>query len=148
VRLERYTGGNADFDKAIVDLHNRSYRRMRLTPPADLEYLWKTWPGLSAHEFVLAWEGERMVGYAEWIVANDKPLMNSLVAARSHWGTPVAAAAGTQAMEYMLALGYRTLYSSVISKNAASIKLQQRHGWRLTTELARTYVRRFGATAV
>lgn len=146
-RLDRYTGGNPEIDQAIIDLHNRSYRAGRLTPPADIEYLWKTWPGLTAREYVLAWDEGRLVGYAEWFVYDDKPTMNSLVAARSHWGTSVAAAAGTKAMELMLELGYRTLQSSVISRNAASIKLQLRHGWRITKEQGRTYVCKLGTAA-
>ena len=38
--FERYAGGDRDIDSAIVDLHNRAYRRMRLVPPADIERLW------------------------------------------------------------------------------------------------------------
>ena len=37
--FERYAGGDQDIDSAIVDLHNRAYRRTRLVPPADIERL-------------------------------------------------------------------------------------------------------------
>jgi hypothetical protein len=66
-RLKRYAGGNLDIDQAIVDLHDRSYRRSRLGPPLDFGSLWKSEPGLSAREYVLAMEDDRVVGYCEWL---------------------------------------------------------------------------------
>jgi hypothetical protein len=83
-RLECYTGGNQDIDRAIVDLHNRSYRPARVVEPINLEGLWKTWPGMDARGYVLAWDNDRLVGYGEWLVLDGKPLINSLVIARSH----------------------------------------------------------------
>jgi RimJ/RimL family protein N-acetyltransferase len=140
-RFERYAGGNPDMDKAITDLHNRSYRPSRLTPPARPEHLWEPWPGLTAREYVLAVEEDRLVGYAEWFVTDGKPYINSLVAARSHWGTPVAAGVGIKAMQILIELGHRKIESSVFSTNAPSMKLQLKHGWRVAAEQARTYVR-------
>lgn len=142
VRLERYAGGNPEVDKAIVELHNRSYRRSRLTPPARLELLWKPWPGLTAHEFAVALDANRVVGYAEWLVTGGKPYISSVVAARSHWGTPVGAAVGIKAMAILVELGHRKIESSVFSNNAASMKLHLKHGWRVAAEQARTYVRK------
>ena len=143
--IELYRGGSEATDAAIVDLHNRAYRPMRLVGPIKAEYLWpkEPWPGLTAREYVLGWEGENLVGYAEWFIVNDEPLINSITAARSHWGTHVAPAVGTRAMQQMFDLGYRHLFSSVSSRNTASYKLQYRHGWRRIVENARNYVRRF-----
>jgi hypothetical protein len=143
VRLERYAGGDREIDRAIVDLHNRSYRFSRLVPPADLAGLWKPWLGLEVREFVLAVENYRLVGYAEWLVTDGKPYINSLVAARSHWGTAVASALGTQAMQILLELGHHKIRSSdVRSNNAASLRLQQRFGWKVASERAHTFVRK------
>jgi RimJ/RimL family protein N-acetyltransferase len=92
---------------------------------------------------VLAWDGERLAGFAEWFVVNDEPIINSIVAARSHWGTPAAPAAGTRAMQRLFDLGYRTLISAVSSRNAPSYAIHLRHGWRRVGENSRNYVRRF-----
>ena len=105
-------------DKAIVELHNRSYRSSRLMPPWGVENLWQSWPGLTLREYVLAMEQDRLVGYAEWFVVDGKPCINSFVAARSHWGTPVGAAVGTKAMQILVELGHRKIESSVVSTNA------------------------------
>jgi hypothetical protein len=143
IRFERYAGGNAEIDVAIVELHNRAYRAARLTGPANIEYLWKPWPGVTVREYVLARDGDRIVGYAELFVYEGKPCINSFVAARSHWGTPVGAAVGTKAMAILVGLGHRKLFSSVNASNAASMKLHMKHGWRIVTEQSRSYVRRF-----
>jgi RimJ/RimL family protein N-acetyltransferase len=140
-RFARYTGGDPDMDRAIGDLHNRAYRSSRVTPPVRHEDLWKPWPGLQAREYVLALEEDHLVGYAEWFVTDGTPYINSFVAARSHWGTPVAAAVGIKAMEILIDLGYRKIESSVFSTNAASMKLHLKHGWRAAAEQVRTYVR-------
>jgi RimJ/RimL family protein N-acetyltransferase len=142
-RFERYAGGNPDTDKAIVELHNRSYRASRVTPPTRVEHLWQVWPGLTAREYVLALEGDRLVGYAEWFVTDGKPYINSFVAARSHWGTPIGAAVGVKAMQILIELGHRKIESSVFSTNTPSMKLHLKHGWRVAGEQARTYVRMF-----
>ena len=140
-RFERYDGGNPDMDRAICDLHNRAYRASRVTPPVTQENLWKPWPGLEKREYVLALEGDRLVGYAEWFVTDGTPWVNSFVAARSHWGTPIGAAVGVKAMQILIELGHRKLESSVRSNNAASMKLHLKHGWRRGAEQMRTYVR-------
>jgi RimJ/RimL family protein N-acetyltransferase len=142
-RFERYAGSNPDIDKAITDLHNRSYRALRLTPPTRPEFLWEPWPGLSAREYVLALEENRLVGYAEWFVTDGKPCINSFVAARSHWGTPIGEAVGLKAMQILIELGHRKIESGVFSTNAPSMKLHLKNGWRAVAEQVRTYVRAF-----
>jgi RimJ/RimL family protein N-acetyltransferase len=140
--FERYAGGDPQMDRAICDLHNRAYRPARVTPPARHEDLWKPWPGLQTREYVLALERGSLVGYAEWFVVDGSPpYINSFVAARSHWGTAVGAAVGIKAMEILIELGHRKMESSVLSTNAASMKLHLKHGWRAASEQARTYVR-------
>jgi hypothetical protein len=142
-RLERYAGGNQNIDRAIVDLHNRAYRPSRLVPPLDLDHLWRQGSHAGTREYVLATENNRLVGYAECSVVDGNPWINSLVAARSHWGTAVAAAAGTMAMQIFVERGYRKIDSAVRSNNAAAIQLNLRHGWRLASELTHTFVRKF-----
>lgn len=144
VRLERYAGGSRDIDRAIADLHNRSFRPARLVPPLDPERLWQPGPGPELREYVLAMENDRVVGYAEWYVTDGKPWIESLAVARSHWGTAVAAAIGTKAMQILVELGHRDLASAVRSSNAASMRLIRKLGWRIGSELVRTFVRRFG----
>ena len=141
-RLERYAGGDQEIDRAIVDLHNRSYRPSRLTPPFDLALLWKAWYGLEVREFVLAVENDRLVGYVEWLVTDGKAYIKSLVVARSHWGTAVARALLTKAMQILLELGYHTIGSDVRSNNAASIRLSQTLGGKCTSERVHTFVRK------
>jgi hypothetical protein len=143
VHLERYGGGNLDLDQAIVDLHNRSYRWSHLVSPADLESLWKPWPGLKAREYVLAMENDRLVGYAEWFeTKGNPPFINSLVAARSHWATAVAAAVGTNAMQILLERGHRKIEATVRSNNAAALRLHREFSWKVACEAAHTFVRR------
>jgi hypothetical protein len=144
LRLELYQGGNEATDAELVDLHNRAYRPARLVGPTKIEHLWpKAWPGLKEREFVLVWDGERIAGFAEWFSINGEAIINSIVAARPHWGTHAAPAAGTRAMQRMIDHGYRPLVSAVSSRNAASYKLQYRHGWRRVRENSRNYVRKF-----
>jgi len=141
IRLTRYAGGDPAFDQAIVDLHNRAYGR--LVPRARRDELWLSWHGLETREFVLALDGDRIVGYAEWWVIDGEAWVNSIVAARSHWGTPVAAALGANAMHALLERGYRKMGACTASTNAPSLKLQKLVGWRVAGEDGCTYVRRF-----
>jgi ribosomal protein S18 acetylase RimI-like enzyme len=139
-----YTGGNPEYDQAIVDLHNRAYRPSRLTPGTEVEHLWpEAWPGLIAREYVLGFIDGKLGGYAEWMTTNDYALMNSLAVSRAYWGTSLAPAVGTKAMERMREAGFRSFRSGVSSRNAASIKLQERFGWKITVEESRRYVRKF-----
>lgn len=142
-KMVLYTGGNPDYDKAIVDLHNRAYRPSRLTPPTDLANLWPpSWPGLIAREYVLGFIDGQLGGYAEWMTTKEYALMNSLAVSRAHWGTSLAPAVGTRAMERMREAGFRSFRSGVSSRNAASIKLQERFGWKVVAEESRRYVRK------
>jgi GNAT superfamily N-acetyltransferase len=141
--LERYAGGDPDIDRAIVDLHNRAFRPSRLVPPADLERLWKPWPGLQTHEYVLAMENGRVVGYAEWLESDgNAPFIDSMVVARSHWGTAVAAAVVTKAIQILLERGHHKIESCVRSNNAASMRLGWKLGWKVASEMAPTFVRK------
>ena len=142
-RFVRYAGGNSEMDKAIVELHNRSYRSsLWLMTPWRVEQLWQSWPGLTLREYVLAMEHDRLVGYAEWFVVDGKPCINSFVAARSHWGTPVGAAVGTKAMQTSSNSGTARSSSASFSTNAPSMKLHLKHGWHVAAEQARSYVRK------
>jgi RimJ/RimL family protein N-acetyltransferase len=139
VRLSGYAGGDPETDAAIVELHNRSYGR--LTPRADVESLWMRWDGLEAQEYVLAREGDRLVGYAQWRVTSGEAWVISLVVARSHWGTNVAPACGTRTMEHLLGLGYHKVFTNAVSTNAPTIDLHRRMGFRVVAEESRTFVR-------
>ena len=141
-RLERYAGGNQEMDNAIVDLHNRSYRPSRMVPPVDVARLWKPWLGQEVREFVLALEKDRLVGYAEWAVTDGKSYINSLVVARSHWGTAVARAIGLKTMQILLVLGHDKIGSAVRSNNAASLRLHLKNGWKAASEPIYTFVRK------
>jgi hypothetical protein len=140
--FQRYAGGDPEIDAAIVDLHNRSHRSSRLMPPIAHELLWMTVPGLTAHEYVLLRDEGRLVGHAEWLVVDGKAYINSLVVARSHWGTEVAASLGFETIRILLELGHRTIESSVISTNAPGVKLHVKCGCRTAAEQMRNYVRK------
>jgi hypothetical protein len=141
-RFERYGGGDPEIDAAIVDLHNRSQRSSRLMPPIARELLWTTVPGLIAHEYVLLRDEGRLVGHAEWLVVDGKAYINSLVVARSHWGTEVAASLGFETIRILLELGHRTIESSLISTNVPAVKLHVKCGGRVAAEQMRNYVRK------
>jgi hypothetical protein len=142
-RCERYAGGNLDTDRAIVDLQNRMYRRSRLVPPATVEGLWKPQAALRAHEYVLAREHDRLVGYSEWLEADGTPpYVNDFVVARSHWGTPVATAVGTKTMQILIERGHHKLEASVRSNNTAALRLHRQYGWKVAYEAVATLVRK------
>lgn len=141
--FEFYTGGTPETDREITDLHARSYAAARLVPPADPATLWKPWPGLEAREYVLCREDGRLVGYSEWFITNGRPVVNSFVAARSHWGTTVGAAVGLKAMDRLFERGHRKMFSGVSSRNTASMRLHLRYGWRVANEDYHRYVRKF-----
>jgi hypothetical protein len=140
--LQRYAGGSQDVDAAIVDLYNRSFRPSRLVPPRDLKSLWRSWPGLEAQEFVLAWENERLVAYAEWSVTNGEAFIASYAVARSHWGTEVGRAVGTSAMKILIDRGHRKILSTLQSNNAASMRPHLDLGWKVRSEVGTTFVRK------
>lgn len=141
--FEFYTGGQIEVDREIADLHARSYGHTRLVPPADPETLWKPWPGLEVREYVLCRENGRLVGYGEWFVTKGRAVVNSFVAARSHWGTTVGAAVGIKAMERLFERGHRKMFSGVSSRNTPSMRLHLRYGWRVAEENCLRYVRKF-----
>jgi RimJ/RimL family protein N-acetyltransferase len=141
--FEFYTGGQIEVDREIADLHARSYGNTRLVPPADPETLWTAWPGLEAREYVLCRDNGQLVGYGEWFVTKGRPVVNSFVAARSHWGTTVGAAVGIKAMERLFELGHRKMFSGVSSRNTPSMRLHLRYGWRVAEENCLRYVRKF-----
>jgi hypothetical protein len=137
-RLERYAGGNAAIDRAIVELHDRSYLPSRLVPPMAVADLWKPWPGQQVREFVLAWETDRLVGYADWSVSDGEVWITDYTSAR----VGIGAAVGTKAMQLVLELGHRRIKSTVHSTNEASLLLLRTFGCKVTGELSRTFVRK------
>jgi hypothetical protein len=138
-RLERYAGGNAEIDRAIVEVHNRSYLPARLVPPMALADLWKPWLGLQVREFVLAWEQDRLVGYADWSVGDDEVWISDYASMR----LGIGAAVGTKAMQLVLELGHRRIKSMVHTANEASVLLLLRKfGCKVTGELTRSFVRK------
>lgn len=138
-----YAGGDLETDQAIVDLHNRAYRWPHMVPPADVESLWKAWPGLKAHEYVLAIENNRLVGYAEWLEpAGKPPVINSFVVTRSHWGTPIGRAVASKAMQILLERGHRKIEGIVRSNNAAALRVHREFGSRVACETAHILTRR------
>jgi hypothetical protein len=140
--LRRYAGGDREIDRAIADLYNRAYHSSRMVGPADAESLWDPWPGLEMREFVLAWEGNRLVGFVEWCVNVGEAFVSNLAVARSHWGTAISSAIATRVMQLLFELGHRKVGSIVRSNNAASVRLQLKLGWKVRRELAQTFVRK------
>jgi hypothetical protein len=138
-RLERYAGGNAQIDRAIVEVHDRSHLPARLVPPMVLADLWKPWPGQQVREFVLAWEQDRLVGYADWSVSDGEVWISDYASTR----LGIGAAVGTKAMQILLELGHRRIKSMCHSANEASVVLLLRKfGCKVTGELSRTFLRK------
>lgn len=140
--LERYVGGATDVDRAIIDLHNRSFRSSRLVPPIQLDSFRKQWLGQELREYVLAWKNDRLVGYTEWGIVVGMPVINSLVVTRSCWGTGLADAIVIKAMRTILLRGHHKIVASTQSNNAASLSVQKKLGWIVSRELAHTFVRK------
>jgi Acetyltransferase (GNAT) family len=135
-RLERYAGGNQDIDKAIVDLYNRSHLPLRLVPPIRLADLLTPWPGLDAREFVLAWEKDRLVGYADCCVSNGEAWISDRTSTRFGIGTAVAIQAG----QILLDRGHRKIHLLVQSANKAALRLLRKFGCKVAQELGHTFV--------
>jgi hypothetical protein len=137
-RFERYAGGNEEIDRAIVELHDRSHLPSRLKPPMGLTELW-TSAGLELHEFVLAWERGRLVGYAEWSVGDGEAWISDYASTR----LGVGAAVSTKAAQILRELGHRRIKSMAHSTNEASLLLLLRKfGCKVTGEASRTFVRK------
>jgi GNAT superfamily N-acetyltransferase len=141
-QLQRYCGGDRTIDRAIVDLHNRAYSPSRIDPPMDVNGMWKPAPGLLAREYLLAWDGERLAGLAEWFAAGSTVAVEDLAVARSHWGTSLGAAILSAVMQLLFELGYRRIKASVRSNNAAAMRLALNLGWKLDQEWMQTFVRK------
>jgi hypothetical protein len=143
LRVQDYNGGNPDIDRSIIDLHNRSYRSLRLVSQLDETNVWKPYTTNQASRgIVICWDEDRMASFAEWSVLDDQPIISSIVCARSHWGTAAAAAAGTRAMQCLVDRGHRRILSYSSTRNAASHKLQLRLGWREVKVMNPIYVRK------
>jgi ribosomal protein S18 acetylase RimI-like enzyme len=140
--LQRYCGGDRDIDRAIVDLHNRAYGPSRMDLPIDVNGLWNPSPGLLAREYLLAWDGGRLAGLAEWFAADGIVAVEDLAVARSHWGTSLGAAILSAVMQLLFELGYRHVKASVRSNNAAAMRLALSLGWKLDREWIQTFVRK------
>jgi GNAT superfamily N-acetyltransferase len=141
-KLQRYHGGDRDIDRAIVDLHNRAYRPSEMGPRIDSDGLWAPSPGLLAREYMLAWDGGRLAGLAEWFATHSIVAVEDLAVARSHWGTSLAAAILGAVMQLLFELGYRHVKATVRSNNAAAMRLALNLGWKLDREWMQTFVRR------
>jgi GNAT superfamily N-acetyltransferase len=141
LRFECYTGGSREIDRAIVDLHNRSYRTARPKPPADIETLWTPYPGAEKRGFVLAIDDDRVVGFAEWSVGAEA-WVTSFVVARSHWGRAIGAVMGAKVMQVLVSLGQRKMIASVRSTNTAIMRLWRDLGWQVASEMFTVFVRK------
>jgi hypothetical protein len=143
LRVQNYNGGDPDIDRSIIDLHNRSYRSLRLVSQLDETNVWKPYTANQASRgIVICWDEDQMVSFAEWSVIDGQPIISSIVCARSHWGTATAAAAGTRAMQCLVDRGHRRILSYSSTRNAASHKLQLRFGWREVKVMNPIYVRK------
>lgn len=142
IRLERYAGGSRETDTAIADLQNRINRLARPKPPADLETLWRRSPGLQMHEYLLALEDGRVVGYVEWSVTDGEAGIAQFTVARSHWGTGIASPLLARAMQVLLELGHRKIAAMVRSTNTAAMSRWRELGWQVAAELSETFVRK------
>lgn len=142
LRIQEYDGGDAAIDQAILDLHNRSYRALRLVSQMSPQNVWRPYFGQKSRGMVICWDGDSMASFAEWGVLDDKPIVTSIVAARSHWGTSAAAAAGTRAMQHLLDMGYRRLLTYASTRNTAAYKLHLRYGWREVKVVSPVYIRK------
>lgn len=143
LRVQAYDGGDPAIDQAILDLHNRSYRALRLVSLMNPENVWRPYFGQKSRGMVICWDGSVLASFAEWGVLDDKPIITSIAAARSHWGTSAAAAAGTRAMQCLVDMGHRRLLTYASTRNTAAYKLHLRHGWREVRVVSPNYIRKF-----
>lgn len=140
--LQRYCGGDREIDRAIVDLHNRAHGPSRMVPPIDVDGLWRPSPGLRAREYLLAWDGGRLAGLAEWFAVDGIIAVEDLAVARSHWGTTLGAAVLSAVMQLLFELGYRDIKANVRSNNVPAMRLALSLGWKVERERMQTFVRK------
>jgi ribosomal protein S18 acetylase RimI-like enzyme len=136
-----YHGGNPAHDAAIVDLHARGYRGSptipRLTPEAVAAQA--AAPRLA---FLLALDGDRVVGFTLVSLADGQAYIDSFVVARSHWGTRVSDALHGRVAALAQAAGCSRITANVERSNHASRRGVERRGmlavgriWRFGREL-------------
>jgi ribosomal protein S18 acetylase RimI-like enzyme len=140
--LVEYHGGHPGRDAAIVDLHARGYRGNisipRLTAASVAAQAAD--PRLT---FLLALDGGRLVGFTLASLTGGTAYIDSLVVARSHWGTHLGDALHGRVAVLARAAGCSRITAMVDRTNHASRRGVERRGmqaagrtWRLGRRLA------------
>ena len=131
-----YRGGDADVESAIVDLYGRAYRGRSAIPQLTIESVRRQLeiPGFA---YVLAFDGERLIGHAAIYVLEAECYVDSIVVVRSHWGSGASDAMGQAITRHALAEGCRHIACVAETTNRASRALIERQGYKATGQLRR-----------
>jgi len=141
VLLERYSGGSFETDQAIVTLHECAFHQSRFAAPLCIPRLWKPWPGQQSREYVLGWNNNCLVGFAEWALVGGAAAITNVAVAPSWQGLGLAKTIAARAMQIILRDGHRSILATTQSNNTASLTTQNKLGWQVSRELAYTFVR-------
>jgi GNAT superfamily N-acetyltransferase len=134
--VEVYRGGEPVTEAAIVDLYRRAYRHRpgvpRLTVEGVQEQLME--PRCA---YVLVSDAGRLVGHATayWTAADY--FVESVLIARSHWGSGASDFLGKAILRHAIEEGCGRIVGLVETTNAAAQAFNQRHGLSVVEEIRR-----------
>jgi GNAT superfamily N-acetyltransferase len=122
-----YRGGDAAIETAIIDLYRRAYRGRNAIPVLTAESIQRQFeaPGFA---YVLVFDGDRLIGHTACYVNEAKCYVDSIVIARSHWGSGASDALVHALFRHALGEGCNRIAGIAEESNRASRALMERHG--------------------
>jgi len=119
-----------------VDLYRRAYRGRSAIPQLTIESVHRQleFPGFA---YVLAFDGEQLIGHAAVFVHDGECYVDSIVVVRSHWGSGASDAMGQAITRHALAEGCSRIACVAEITNRASRALIERQGYKSTGQLRR-----------
>jgi len=122
-----YRGGDAAIETAIIDLYRRAYRGRNAIPVLTAESIQRQFqaPGFA---YVLVFDGDRLIGHTACYMNEAKCYVDSIVIARSHWGSGASDALVHALFRHALGEGCSQIAGVAEESNRASRALMERHG--------------------
>jgi len=140
--IREYKGNELHLDESVLDLYRRAYRGHLCIPEMTLESLKKRLTNFGCSLILLSDNG-RLVGHAWMWIKQNECYVESLLVARSHWGTGASDALGRALLRLASKGGCRAISGAVASTNRPSRSLMERHGFQVVSS-----IRRFGRTYI
>lgn len=129
-RLVTYSGGDPVVDAAMEDLHRRGFRERVGVPE------WTTPSVDSPKSHILAYDGDRLAGFASWIAMPEFAVWDNVVLARRYYATGMAHTLGRAISDAAVAAGCSSLRGYIHATNHASRSLAERFGLQVCGELS------------